>query len=131
MSNNLRPSLKGFLKTNLILNKCSEDIENPKIFLKLLNLSKNTKNRSIFKSNNLNKDFFLNNMCISNKSEKDKKSENKIKNNDLIQKNYIKKLLNHIPIIYPLSKQKINKSIRYIYDNNNYYKKKVIRAKII
>ena len=128
MSNNLRPSLKDFLMTNLILHKCSEDIENPKYFLKLLNLSKNSKNKPLFKSNNINKDFFLNkNMYISNKSEKekDKKSENKIRdNNDLLNKNYIKKISSHIPILYPLSKLNIKKSIRYIYDNNNYYKKK-------
>ena len=41
MSNNFRPSLRDFLMTNLIINKCNEDIDNPKYFLRLLNLSKN------------------------------------------------------------------------------------------
>ena len=125
MSNNFKPSLRDFLMTNLILQKCSEDIENPKYFLKLLNLSKNTKKKPVFKTKNENKDFLLNkNMYLNNKSEKEKDRKSQIDDDlDINKKHLIKKLKNHIPLIFPLSKMQFKKSIRFIYDNNNYYKK--------
>ena len=129
MSNNFRPSLRDFLMTNLIINKCNEDIDNPKYFLRLLNLSKNSKNKPLMKSHNLNKEPFVrNNLKIKNnksEKEKEKKLQIKLKDNDALKrKNYITKMTDHIPLIYPFAKMYIKKSIRYIYDNNNYYKKK-------
>ena len=122
MSNNVKPSLRDFLMTNLILQKCTEDIENPQYFLKLLNISKN---KPLIRSTNKKIDSFLNkNIYISNKSEKDK---TKIGTKDIEirrKSNHITKLTNNIPLLYPLSKMNFKKSIRYIYDNNNYYKKK-------
>ena len=127
MSNNFKPTLRDFLMTNLILQKCGEDLENPKYFLKLINLSKN-KNKPLINASDINKDLFLvKNQHINTKSEKekDKKDPIKLKENNLYKKkNFISQLTSHIPILYPLSNIHIKKSIRYIYDNNNYYKKK-------
>ena len=129
MSNNFKPSLRDLLMANLIINKCKEDNENPKYFLRLLNISKNTRNKSLIKPNNLNKEPFLNKNIYKkdNGAEKEKEKNFKIKlreSNLYKRKNYITKLSSHFSLLYPLSKMNIKKSIRYIYDNNNYYKKK-------
>ena len=129
MSNNFKPSLRDFLRANLIINKCKEDNENPKYFLRLLNISKNTRNKSLIKPNNLSKEPFLNKNIYKkdNGAEKEKEKNFKIKlreSNLYKRKNYITKLSSHFSLLYPLSKMNIKKSIRYIYVNNNYYKKK-------
>ena len=127
MSNNFRVSLRDFLMTNLIINKYNEDIDNPKYFLRLLNLSRNIKNQPLIKSHNLNKEPFVskNTKIINNKSEKEKKFQLKLRENGLYKRNnYVSKITEHIPLLYPFTKMYIKKSIRYIYDNNNYYKKK-------
>ena len=125
MSNNLRPSLRDFLMTNLILHKCAEDTENPKYFLRLLNLSKICKNKPLNRESNKNKDLIMNkNLFLNNKSEKEKKIQSKMNHDDIYKsKNYIEKISKNYPYLYPFSKLNIKKSIRYIYDNNNYYKK--------
>ena len=118
MSYNAKPSLRDFLLTNIILQKCGDDLDNTKYFLNFLNLSKNKPiNRA---SNKKNNDYFIKKNSIKYKSEKDKN-----KNNEDNFKRKIMKITKHIPpLLYPIAEFEIKKSLRYIYDNNNYFKKK-------
>ena len=118
MSYNAKPSLRDFLLTNIILQKCGDDLDNTKYFLNFLNLSKNKPiNRA---SNKKNDDYFIKKNFIKYKSEKDKN-----KNNEDNYKRKIMKITKHIPpLLYPIAEFEIKKSLRYIYDNNNYFKKK-------
>jgi hypothetical protein len=117
MSNNGKKSLRDFLLTNLILQKCSEDLENPKHFLNLLNISKNKP--TIKGINKKNDGFLIKNNFMKNKSEKDK---NKIIDDAFKRK--IMKITRQFPLLYPISEFELKNSLRNIYDNNNYYKKK-------
>mgnify|MGYP002624407391 CR=1 FL=1 len=125
-------SLKDFLVKNLMTNSHSENMDDQKLLFQLLHFPKYSPRAKAY---NINKDYisYKNKKLYSNTNlDKEKEIDKKFRikmneknyfNQKQKQKYIVTRLRNYIPLLSPLPKIEFKRSLRYLYERKNLYKK--------